>query len=139
MNIPDDVVESFESFISELIEHASAVLNTLCYSEKHKRFIYISAPYFLIEGYQNYLSRKTGNPEPGSDCTFMGIRMIPSSDYAVTLFHTDYVVHKQNWMIRKLPLMPGLESFARQPDSEYKTFVKPFIKSDLDHGDPSLN
>ena len=137
MNIPDDVIESFENLLDELIEHASAVLNTLCFMDKHKSHIYISAPYFLIEGYQNYLSNK--NNGAGLDYLFKGIKMIPSSDYAVTLFHTDYVVYKQNWMIRKVPLAPGLETYARRPDSEYKTKVKAFIPDDLDHGDPSLN
>ena len=108
MNIPDDILESFGNLIAEIIEHSAGAFYELCFSKKHKEDIYISAPFFLIEAYQNYLSKKMENFEP--DHRFMGIKLIPSSDYAITLFHKDYVIYKEDWMIRKMPLIPGLEA-----------------------------
>ena len=139
MNIPDDILESFGNLIAEIIEHTAAPFNGLCFHPKHKENVYISAPFFLVEAYQNYLSKQKKNPAGNSDHRFMGIKMIPSSDYAITLFHKDYVVYKENWMIRKMPLMPGLEVYVKEPDSAFETFIKPFIPGKINNGDPSLN
>lgn len=138
MNIPDHILESFEDLVSELIENSSAPFYGLCFHEKHQKDIYISAPYFLVEAYQNYLSKKMENDKPDFVPRFMGIKMIASTDYAITLFHKDYVVYKQNWMIRKMPLMPGLEAYVKKPDSAY-TIVKPFMPGKINNADPSLN
>jgi hypothetical protein len=139
MNIPDDILESFGNLIAEIIDHSSAVFYELCFHEKHKEDIYISAPFFLVEAYQNYLSKKMENVEANSDHRFIGIKMIPSSDYAITLFHKDYVVYKENWMIRKMPLMPGLEAYMKEDDSAFKPIIKPFIPGKIGNADPSLN
>jgi hypothetical protein len=139
MNIPDHILESFGNLIDEVIEMSAGSLNALCFSEKHQKDIYISAPFFLVEAYQNYLSKKMENLESNSDHSFIGIKMIPSTDYAITLFHKDYVVYKQDWMIRKMPLMPGLEAYVKEPESGFKPFIMPFIPGEIKNEDPSLN
>jgi hypothetical protein len=139
MNIPEDILKSFGNLIADVIEHSAGPFYELCFSKKHKEDIYISAPFFLVEAYQNYLSKNMENPKPNSDHRFMGIKMIPSSDYAITLFHKEYIVYKQDWMIRKMPLMPGLEAYVKQPDSAFKAIIKPFIPGEIKSDDPSLN
>lgn len=139
MNIPDDVIKSFENLVTDLIEQSGGPFYELCFSKKHSEDIYISAPFFLVEAYQNYLSRKKGKPEADSDYRFMGIKMIPSSDYAITLFHKNYIIYKEDWMIRKIALMPGMEAYVKEPDSEFKTIIKPFIPGEDVSSDPSLN
>ncbi len=139
MNIPDDVIKSFENLVTDLIEQSGGPFYELCFSKKHSEDIYISAPFFLVEAYQNYLSRKNGKPEADSDYRFMGIKMIPSSDYAITLFHKNYIIYKEDWMIRKIALMPGMEAYVKEPDSGFKTIIKPFIPGEDVSSDPSLN
>lgn len=139
MNIPDDVIKSFENLVTDLIEQSGGPFYELCFSKKHSEDIYISAPFFLVEAYQNYLSRKKGKPEADSDYRFMGIKMIPSSDYAITLFHKNYIIYKEDWMIRKIALMPGMEAYVKEPDSGFKTIIKPFIPGEDVSSDPSLN
>lgn len=139
MNIPDDVIKSFENLVTDLIEQSGGPFYELCFSKKHSEDIYISAPFFLVEAYQNYLLRKNGKPEADSDYRFMGIKMIPSSDYAITLFHKNYIIYKEDWMIRKIALMPGMEAYVKEPDSGFKTIIKPFIPGEDVSSDPSLN
>ena len=139
MNIPDDVIKSFENLVTDLIEQSGGPFYELCFSKKHSGDIYISAPFFLVEAYQNYLSRKNGKPEADSDYRFMGIKMIPSSDYAITLFHKNYIIYKEDWMIRKIALMPGMEAYVKEPDSGFKTIIKTFIPGEDVSSDPSLN
>jgi hypothetical protein len=62
MNIPDHILESFGNLIAEVIEHSAGPFHGLCSSKKHKKDIYISAPFFLVEAYENYLSKKNGTP-----------------------------------------------------------------------------
>lgn len=139
MNIPDHILESFGNLIAEVIEHSAGSFYELCFNKKHKEDIYISAPFFLVEAYQNYLSKKIENHKTNSDYGFMGIKIIPSSDYAITLFHKDYLVYKEDWMIRKIPLMPGLEAYVKKPNSAFKPIIKPFIPGDIKSENPSLN
>lgn len=139
MNIPDDVIKSFENLVTDLIEQSGGPFYESCFSKKHSGDIYISAPFFLVEAYQNYLLRKNGKPEADSDYRFMGIKMIPSSDYAITLFHKNYIIYKEDWMIRKIALMPGMEAYVKEPDSGFKTIIKPFIPGEDVSSDPSLN
>jgi hypothetical protein len=139
MNIPDDILESFGNLIAEIIEHSPAVFYGLCLTKKHKKDIYISAPFFLVEAYQKYLSKKMKKREPLSDDRFMGIKIIPSPDYAITLFHKDYVVYKHDWMIRKMPLMPALEAYMKKLDSGFEATILPFVPGEIKSTDPSLN
>jgi hypothetical protein len=139
MNIPDNIVQSFENLIAEVINGSGAVFYELCFSKKHQKNIYISAPFFLIEAYQNYLSKKTEDDQSNLDHRFMGLKMIPSTDYAITLFHKDFVVYKEDWMIRKMPLMPGLEAYMKEPDSAFEAVIMPFIPGEITCDDPSLN
>jgi hypothetical protein len=139
MNIPDDVLESFENLITQVIEHSAAPFYGLCLSKKHKKDIYISAPFFLIEAYKTYLSKKSKSTRPTSYYRFNGIKMIPSSDYAITVFHKDYVAYKYDWMIRKWPLKPGLEAYVTQVDPIKKAIVEPFAPGPIKHDEPSLN
>ena len=139
MNIPDHLLKSFGNLIAEVIEQSAGAFYELCFSEKHRDDIYISAPFFLVEAYQNYLSKNMENSKSNSDPRFMGIKMIPSCDYAITLFHKDYVIYKQDWMIRKMPLMPGLEAYIKTADSAITPFIRPFIPGEISSDDPSLN
>lgn len=139
MNIAKNIVQSFENLIIEVIEGSGAVFYELCFSEKHKKNIYISAPFFLVEAYQNYLSKKMEVDPSNLDHRFMGIKMIPSTDHAITLFHKDYVVYKEDWMIRKMPLTPGLIAHLKERDSSFALIIKPFIPGDITCDDPSLN
>lgn len=139
MNIPDHILESFGNLIAEVIEHSAGPFYGLCISKKNREDIYISAPFFLVEAYQNYLSKKLENRKTKSDYMFRGIKMIPSTDNAITLFHKDYVVYKHNWMIRKMPLMPGLEAYMKKPDSAFEATILPFIPGEIKSTDPSLN
>jgi len=104
-----------------------------------RRIFIFSAPFFLVEAYQNYLSKKTEVDPSNLDHRFMGIKMIPSTDHAITLFHKDYVVYKEDWMIRKMPLMPGLEAYMKEPDSAFEAVIMPFIHGEITFDDPSLN
>ena len=139
MNIPDHILESFGNLIAQLIEHSAASFHGLCIGKKNKEDIYISAPFFLVEAYENYLSKKMENRKPDSNYRFRGIKMIPSTDNAITLFHKDYVVYKENWMIRKMPLMPGLEAYMKELDSKFEEIILPFIPGEIKSADPSLN
>jgi hypothetical protein len=42
-------------------------------------------------------------------------------------------------MIRKIALMPGMEAYVKEPDSGFKTIIKPFIPGEDVSSDPSLN
>lgn len=139
MNIPDNIVQSFENLVAEVINGSGAVFYELCFSKKHQKNIYISAPFFLVEAYQNYLSKKTEDDQSNSDHRFMGIKMIPATDDAITLFHKDYVVYKEDWMIRKMPLTPGLIAHLKERDSSFAPIIKPFIPGNITCDDPSLN
>lgn len=139
MIVPDEYIERFCQLLSDLIEHSSAIMYGLCSDKKSRNDIRISAPQFLIDAAIKYPKPLSSIKSKQGITKFMGIKMIPSSDYALTLFHKDYTLYKEDWMIRKLPLLPEMKSAALGADEEYPIFIEPFKPGTIKNQDPSTN
>lgn len=70
--------------------------------------VMISAPSTIIELFKEALAHEYNlGFTPGFEgkyFVFKGITIYPSCDWAITLYHRDYVLYKHSWMIRKIPL-----------------------------------
>lgn len=76
----------------------------------------LSIPHFLNrhfqEAFQNY------SMISGAVIVFRGITIVPAQELEITLFHKDYPLYKEEWMIRKIPLANPWKS-VREWYTEY--------------------
>lgn len=65
----------------------------------------LSIPSFLITHVQHaFMMHYHIVIGPSVKWYLRGVEIIPSMDLAITLYHKDYVLYKEEWMIRKVPL-----------------------------------
>lgn len=67
----------------------------------------ISAPEFIIEAFQNEMSRlyNLGTPRSvGDDFLYRGLKFIPSYALEVAVWHVNYPLYQEEWMLRKISL-----------------------------------
>lgn len=65
----------------------------------------LSIPNFLHRHIQEAFQYYYCTPfQPAVNWYLMGVEIIPSSDLAITLYHKDYPLYNEDWMIRKVPL-----------------------------------
>jgi len=130
----DEPFEALENLFHMLIEDAPIPLQEYMYgTEKAK--VNISAPMFLVT---RMLEAMTIKYKFKPDYIFEGIKIIPSSDYALTLFHEDYPIYKEDWMIHKISLDPLFVSKPQSHITKYLGFIKEFIPKQIS-GDSSQN
>ena len=122
--------EALEGLFHTLIDEAPERLQSMMLG-RDKDNIHISAPLFLVRRFMEALMRRTGLR---SDFIFMGIKIIPSSDYALTLFHVDYPIFKDDWMIHKISLDPLFVSKPQSNVTKYFGQIKEFIPGGIDEG-----
>lgn len=130
----DEPFDALVDLINTLIDDAPERL-AFCISRGNPD-IYISIPSFLIKRLQEAMVRKYNYPR--TDHIFMGIKIVPSSDYALTLFHEDYVIFKEDWMIHKISLDPLFVSKQSANITKYVGQIKGFIPERMGK-DSSLN
>lgn len=132
----DEPFDALEGLFKTLIEGAPEKL-LWAMERNDKDEVNISAPYLLVKRMQETMIRSYYF-KPGDNCTFMGIKIIPSSDYALTLFHVDYPIFKEDWMIHKIPLDPLFVSKQSPNITKYVGQIKEFIPGKFSK-DSSLN
>lgn len=107
-NTINAVIELFE----ELLDEADNKMLDIIYSEKSKD-IYITAPDVIITLFQKALIFHNELNDTCIQFQKLGllnrINILPSVDWAVTLYHKDYSFCKHNWMVRKIPLTNPLK------------------------------
>lgn len=119
--------EALEGLFHTLIDEAPERLQWLAdRSNSDKNEVNISAPLFLVKRFQEAMIRKYC-VKPVDNFIFMGIKIIPSSDYALTLFHVDYPIFKEDWMIHKIALDPLFVSKPQSNVTKYLGQIKEFI------------
>lgn len=74
--------------------------------------IRISAPKFIINLFFEALSKQYNgsayytNGRLGKDFIYRGITFLPHFEMEIVVWHIDYPLFKEDWMIRKIPLNP---------------------------------
>lgn len=102
----DHVLDLFNILLDEM----PAEMMLQCNGSGSEKFV-ISAPDFLLNKFLHALQRKFAYQsfqpgEMGALLTYRGINMVPSPDLAITIFHKDYPLFREDWMIYKIPLTP---------------------------------
>lgn len=102
----DSLIEMLHRLIDESDPRMQMTLST-----SHSGDVYLSMPSFL-ERYLHdalsykYMTNSFQRAELGKLFVFRGVTIIPSIDLSFTLFHKDYILFNEDWMIRKIPLQP---------------------------------
>lgn len=104
MNVAyDKLIELF----NRLLEEADDKMLWLI-TGKEVKDIYLSAPDIIITHLTDALTLrynlKLTNQDVSNHLIFRGLTVYPSSDWAITLYHKNYTLYKEDWMIRKIPL-----------------------------------
>lgn len=122
----DEPFEALEKLFQHLINEAPEELYECLRNAYERQKIYISAPGLLISKLHECLIRKY-NLQGEREHKFRGIEILPSSDYALTLFHEDYPIFKEDWMIHKIPLDPLFVKKQSPNVTKYVGQIKEFI------------
>lgn len=98
----------------------------------------LQMPQFLIDHLPEALASRYGfmgySQSNGMVKMFEGVQIQPSPDLALTLFHKNYPLYKNDWMIVKISLDPALQMkkswcdsyvISLQKTSYFKTGVNP--------------
>lgn len=117
----DSLIKLFDRVIDEASPVLSALVNT-----KHRNDVYISSPSILIKYLLAANEIKHLITEYDKYLKYRNIRLIPSTDWAITFFHKDYVLHKEDWMIRKISLPPPAN--IKKEEEKHYTYNAFFIK-----------
>lgn len=97
------VVELFNRFIND-VDYKMRY-----YIQRKTTSVHLQAPEFvipiLVEGY----SSSFGRPPEKSDSGyyfFQGLKIEPTYEMAIILFHKHYPLYREEWMLKKIPLDP---------------------------------
>lgn len=74
----------------------------MCQHLENPENFYLSIPSFLNRHFEEAFQNHTFIS--GAITAFRGVKIIPAMELEITLFHKDYVLYKEDWMIRKIPL-----------------------------------
>lgn len=97
-----EVVNLFNRFVNDLDEK-------MYYAMQRKGDVYLQAPAFVIDILHKSLIA-TYNVIPTENSTghllFKGLKVEPTYEMAIILFHKDYPLYREEWMLKKIPLEP---------------------------------
>lgn len=102
----EEIFSGLADMLFELIHNTKNELFTNCFCKDED--IILSMPLFLIDilpmaiYYKHHCLCNT--PQHGSLTMLEGLRVQPSHDLAITIFHKDYPLYKNPEMICRLPL-----------------------------------
>lgn len=106
MNSP---FESLVDLLQELIYYSADEMFIRLNADSRKDLV-LQMPQFLIDRIPEAVQSKFGYFTPTDQLmpikVFEGITVNPSPDLAITLFHKDYPLRNQGWMIVKISLEP---------------------------------
>jgi hypothetical protein len=117
-NMKDNLIEIFD----RLIDHAPAVLSILP-EGKNAKDLYISAPAIIIKYFMEAIESKSTVSQRKKQPSYRNIKLIPSTDWALTFFHMDYILLNEKWMIHKIYLTPPQNKLkCGEEDFRYEAF-----------------
>lgn len=99
-----EVVNLFNRFVNDLDEN-------MYYSMQKKGDVVLQAPQFIIDIlYQSLQATYMVNPTENTTghLVFQGLELQPTYEMAIILFHKQYPLYKNDWMLKKISLEPGL-------------------------------
>lgn len=106
MNIEfyQEVLTLFNRFLDEVDEK-------MYYSMQNTGDIVLQAPQFIIDILYRSLRatlevNPTWNPDPIGLSVFRGIKIQPTHEMAIVLFHKHYPLYREDWMLKKIALEP---------------------------------
>lgn len=98
----EEVTNLFYRFINDLDEK-------MYYAMQKEGDVYLQAPQFLID-ILFYSFRITFNRAPEKNTSgfyfFQGMEIHPTYEMAIILFHKDYPIYREKWMLKKISLEP---------------------------------
>ncbi len=112
-----EVVNLFNRFVNDLDEN-------MYYSMQKKGEVVLQAPQFIID-ILNQSLQATYRTNPTENTTghlvFQGLELQPTYEMAIILFHKQYPIYRNDWMLKKICLEPA-QTIKKEWYSE--TFIK---------------
>lgn len=99
-----EVVNMFNHFVNDLDEK-------MYYSMHKKGDVYLQAPAFVIDIlHQSLMATYNINPVENTTghLVFQGLEIQPTYELSIVLFHKDYPLYKEDWMVKKISFEPPI-------------------------------
>lgn len=118
-NMSDHLIQLFD----RLIDNAPCVLSALA-EGKHADELYISAPAIIVKYFVEAVDSRFAVPQTKEQPAYRNIIIIPSSDWALSFFHKDYILLNESWMIHQIFLTPlQYKIKCGEDDFKYDAFL----------------